>query len=94
MQDITIGQLVFSKAGRDKGNPFLVVETANDYVYLVDGKMRRLDQPKKKKIKHVQPTHWISHDLVEEIKSYGKVTNADIQKEITALVAKNTEKEE
>ncbi|RRD95646.1 RNA-binding protein [Clostridiales bacterium COT073_COT-073] len=94
MQDINIGQLIFSKAGRDKGNPFLVVEVAEGYVYLVDGKMRRLDQPKKKKIKHIQPTHWISHDLAEEIRSYGKLTNADIQKEIAALVEKNTEKEE
>ena len=94
MQEITIGQLVFSKAGRDKGNPFLVVETADQYVYLVDGKMRRLDQPKKKKIKHIQPTHWISRNLVEEITSYGKLTNADIQKEITALIEKNKEKEE
>lgn len=94
MQDISIGQLVISKAGRDKGKHFLVVEVAGEYVYLVDGKSRRLDQAKKKKIKHIQPTHWISHTLVEEIQSYSKLSNADIQKEIAALVEKNTDKEE
>lgn len=88
MQDIKVGQLVISKAGRDKEEHFLVVEVTGEYVYLVNGKSRRIDQPKKKKVKHIQPTHWLSRNVAEEIQSYGKLSNADIQKEIIALLEK------
>ncbi|MDO4764610.1 MAG: KOW domain-containing RNA-binding protein [Eubacteriales bacterium] len=88
MQEIKIGQLVISKAGRDKGNHFLVIELAKDYVYLVDGKTRRIDQPKKKKIKHIQPTHWLSHEIAQVVESYDKLSNADVQNEIKALLEK------
>ena len=88
MQDVKVGQLVISKAGRDKGEYFLVAEATERYVYLVNGKSRRVDQPKKKKIKHIQPTHWLSRNVAQEIGSYGKLSNADIQKEIAALLEK------
>jgi ribosomal protein L14E/L6E/L27E len=59
------GQVVFSKSGRDKSLPFIVVDFDEDYVYLADGKLRLLDKPKKKKKMHVQ----ICNDIIEEIKS-------------------------
>ena len=48
------GMLVKSKAGHDEGNVYIIVETDAQYVYLVDGKIRTLDRPKRKKRKHVQ----------------------------------------
>jgi ribosomal protein L14E/L6E/L27E len=54
-----IGQLVYSKKGRDKGLPFIVTAVQNDYVYLADGRLRPLGKPKKKKIKHIQATNTI-----------------------------------
>jgi predicted nucleic acid-binding Zn finger protein len=50
------GLIVFSKRGRDKGLPFIVIGMEDGYVYLVDGLVRKLDKPKKKKIKHIQVT--------------------------------------
>lgn len=94
MQDLKIGQIVFSKAGRDKGDAFIVFEQVGEYAYLVNGKSRRIDQPKKKKCKHIQPTHWISQEVAQAIQSYIKLTNADVAKEIQAFLDKNTEKEE
>ena len=47
--------LAKSKAGHDAGNIYIIVETDAQYVYLVDGKIRTLDKPKRKKRKHVQP---------------------------------------
>ena len=49
------GMLAKSKAGHDTGNVYIIVETDAEYVYLVDGKIRTLDRPKRKKRKHVQP---------------------------------------
>ena len=48
------GMLAKSKAGHDAGNIYIIVETDAQYVYLVDGKIRTLDKPKRKKRKHVQ----------------------------------------
>ena len=56
---IRVGQIVFSKRGRDKGLPFVVVDTTADYVCLSDGLLRPLNKPKKKKIMHVQPVNQV-----------------------------------
>lgn len=51
---IKVGQIVKSKSGRDAGRIFLVFKVIDDdYLYLVDGSLRKLDNPKKKKVKHV-----------------------------------------
>lgn len=55
--DIEIGSIVRSKAGRDKGMLFLVVDAAGEYAYVADGKLRKREKPKKKKLKHLQGTH-------------------------------------
>ena len=48
------GMLAKAKAGRDKDKIYVIYEVDNTYVYLVDGKKRTLDNPKKKKKKHIQ----------------------------------------
>ena len=48
------GMLAKSKAGHDKGQTYVIYEIDETYVYLVDGKHRTIDKPKKKKRKHVQ----------------------------------------
>ena len=48
------GMLAKSKAGHDKGQTCVIYEIDETYVYLVDGKHRTIDKPKKKKRKHVQ----------------------------------------
>lgn len=58
------GQVVYSKSGRDKRRPFIVVDFDGQYVYLVDGDLRKLEKPKKKKIMHVQ----IVNDVIDYIK--------------------------
>ena len=54
MERFEIGMIARSKAGHDKGHVYIIVETDATSVYLVDGKIRTLDRPKKKKKKHVQ----------------------------------------
>ena len=44
-----------SKAGHDKGQMYVILKEEGEYLYLVDGKTRGVDNPKKKKKKHVQP---------------------------------------
>ncbi len=50
-----IGTLVCSKAGRDKGNRFVIVGIFDEYhVLIADGELRKVSNPKKKKLKHLQ----------------------------------------
>lgn len=81
---MTAGQVVFSKRGRDKGRPFVVLSVENDFVYLSDGAMRPLHKPKKKKSKHVQPTNTVL-DMVEAAGSRG-MQDADIRKWLLPFV--------
>ncbi len=57
--EIVEGSIVFSKAGRDKGMLFLVVKREGEYAYVSDGKLRKIENPKRKKIKHLQGTHTV-----------------------------------
>ncbi len=51
---LEIGQVVKSKSGRDKDRIFLVFEILDsDYVTIVNGSLRGVERPKKKKIKHL-----------------------------------------
>lgn len=48
------GMLASSKAGHDKNNVYVIIREDDAYVYLVDGKIRTMDKPKKKNRKHIQ----------------------------------------
>lgn len=48
------GMLAKSLAGHDKDMIYVIAEVEEAYVYLVDGRIRTFDRPKKKKKKHVQ----------------------------------------
>jgi len=79
MPHVKPGQIVFSKRGRDKGCAMVVLEACGEYVFLVDGRTRLISKPKKKKIKHIQPTNTVI-DLVPHC---GRaLQDADIRKHL------------
>lgn len=50
-----IGDLVISKSGRDKGRKLVVTGiTDENYVLIADGDLRKVENPKRKKLKHLQ----------------------------------------
>ena len=51
------GRIVRSTDGRDKDGFFLVVAAENGYVFIADGKTRRLEKPKRKNPKHLAKTN-------------------------------------
>ena len=64
--DITVGSVVISKAGHDKGEFFLTVALDGDTAYVSDGKLRKIEKPKKKNIKHLQGTNYVTDKVFEE----------------------------
>ncbi len=81
--DIGLGSIVFSKAGRDKGDYFVVVACEGEYAYICDGKARKCDKPKKKKLKHMTVTKAVSALIYEKLTETGKVTNNEIRRAIS-----------
>jgi ribosomal protein L14E/L6E/L27E len=79
-----IGQIVLSKKGRDKGKAFIVMAAEGEYVFLADGKLRPLTKPKKKKVRHIQPTNTV----VDLVTATGGLKNADLKKWLAAFVKK------
>ena len=54
--DIKERAVVLSTAGHDKGGIFAVIGfTHGEYALIADGKVRKLEKPKKKKLKHLEP---------------------------------------
>lgn len=88
--DVTLGQLVYSKAGRDAGKKFIIVEIIDElYVTVSDGSLRRLEKPKKKKIKHLELTGKVVTSLSEKFINKLKVTNSEIRKALAAVENKS-----
>ncbi len=51
------GLTVVSTAGHDKGSLLCVVECDGEYVFVADGKRRKVQSLKKKKVKHIALTN-------------------------------------
>lgn len=86
MLNLCVGQLVVSTAGRDNHKKFIVVCIISEqYVYISDGDLRKVEKPKKKKIKHLKSTGYISTDIKYKIESNLKVTNSEIRNFIKSI---------
>ena len=50
------GRVVLSTQGRDEGRYFVVLKVIDEqFVLMADGLTRKVDHPKKKKVKHLRP---------------------------------------
>ena len=68
------GAVVFAIAGREKKESFLILKVEGNYAYLINGKSRPIECPKKKNIKHLNLLHK-SYEL-----DFDKLNNADVIK--------------
>ncbi|MCL2775065.1 MAG: KOW domain-containing RNA-binding protein [Oscillospiraceae bacterium] len=83
-----IGDIVLASAGRDENRLFVVVGILDkDYVLIANGRSRRVDFPKKKKVRHIKPAAAGDFKL-KDLKD-GKFTNLII-KNIIAEYIKNS----
>lgn len=54
-----IGMIVRSAAGHDRGNFLVITAVEGDFAYIADGKERKLQKPKKKRLKHLKLTNTV-----------------------------------
>ncbi len=78
---LTVGQVVKSRAGRDSGKIFLVLEIIDEqFVHVVDGNSRKLNNPKKKKVKHLTIYNTVITDFQAKLTDTVKVNDAYVRK--------------
>jgi large subunit ribosomal protein L14e len=79
--NVTLGQIVVSRAGRDTGRRFVVTKIIDElFVQICDGDLRRIEKPKKKKVKHLEPTGETVEVLEKKLTSNARISNSDIRK--------------
>lgn len=89
--EVDKSSLVVSKAGRDQGQLFYVIDADEQYVYLADGKSRRLEKPKRKKRKHIEQIPRTESRIAEKIRNGEKILNSELRKELASFGQKQSQ---
>ena len=81
-----IGTVATSRAGRDKGRSFIIVGICDEqHVYIADGECRKLERPKKKKLKHLLLHDTVVDSIRIKISEEKQIFNAEIRKCLLSL---------
>ncbi len=92
--DIVKSNIVKSTAGRDEGDLFFVLDIQEEFLLLADGKRRRVENPKRKKCKHVAYVGESHSVVAEKIRSSEKITNSELRKALAACIGGGNQDQE
>ena len=81
-----VGRVVLSKAGRDRGHVFVVMELLDEcHVTIANGCQRKVDNPKKKKIKHLVAKPEIIEEIREKIFAKKRIFDSEVRNKLDAI---------
>ena len=83
--DISKSDIIESLAGRDKGKYFYVIDMEDNYVLIADGKGRKLEKPKRKKLKHVRRVSRTETRVAVKIQNGDKVLNSELRRDLATF---------
>lgn len=83
--DIDKSDIIISLAGRDKEQLFFVVGTDEEFVWIADGRGRKLENPKRKKRRHVRKVPQTDSRVAEKIRNGDKVLNSELRRELAVF---------
>ncbi|MBR2883931.1 MAG: RNA-binding protein [Clostridia bacterium] len=83
---VSPGNIVCSLAGKDSGSYFVVMSVVENYAFICDGRNRKTDKPKKKKVKHLNTECGYSHYIALKLEKGEQVTNAELRNELKPYV--------
>lgn len=79
----SLGRICYSKSGRDKGKYFVIVGIVDaEHVLIADGGIRKLNKPKKKKLKHLNLKPMVLQSIGEKLEDGRKVFDAELKSAI------------
>lgn len=82
MKELEFGGVVFSLAGHDKGELFVIIGTEGEYLILADGRYRTVAKPKRKKKKHVRHIKYQCSELKARHEASGRITDEMVRYEL------------
>ena len=85
MDDISISDIIVSTAGRDQGKLFYVLRTDGVYVLIANGKDRKLEHSKRKKLKHVRFVARTESRVANKLRKGEKVLNSELRRDLAAM---------
>lgn len=86
LNEYALGQVVQSTQGRDAGREFVVVGIVDQsYVLIADGALRKIDRPKRKKVKHLIPKQELISSLKEKLTCGQRVYDSELRKALASL---------
>ena len=83
-EKFSVGNVVISVAGRDKGRTYLVVSVNENKVLVVDGRARKVNNPKRKNVKHLKMVSVATNKLAIRIQNGESVGNERVYRAIKA----------
>lgn len=69
------GSIVKAVAGREKNGFFVVLDCDSVFAYIADGKRRKVEKPKKKKLIHISPTGTVIEGSIKTNPQIRKILN-------------------
>ena len=90
--DIAVSDVLVSRAARDQGEWFYVIDADETYLFLANGKDRPLDKPKRKKRKHVEKVLRSETRDAAKLRCGDKVLNGELRRDL-AFLARETASE-
>ena len=81
-----VGRVVLSRAGRDQGHYFVLVDVIDaNYVAIANGCQRKVDNPKKKKIKHLAAKPELLEEIRKKIFSKKRIFDSEVRNKLDAI---------
>ncbi len=88
------GDVVRSMAGHDKNQLLFVLREEGEFLWLVDGKSRKVEAPKKKRRKHVASAGFWPHPVAGRMKDGEPVLDSEIRRALAAFRKRFSETKE
>lgn len=85
--NIQKSNIVRATAGRDIGKRFFVTETDGEYAMIADGGTRKLEKPKRKKLKHLRFEGSSESRTAEKLQCGAKVSNSELRRALAEFAA-------
>jgi ribosomal protein L14E/L6E/L27E len=81
-----VGRVVLSRAGRDQGHLFVIVDVIDEnYVAIANGCQRKVDNPKKKKIKHLAAKPELLEEISKKISEKKRIFDSEVRNKLDAI---------
>jgi len=88
--EVKLGDVVYSKAGRDANRHYIVMWINSPYIGICDGDLHKTDKIKKKKVKHVKSMEYNSSYIHNKLSAGEKVTSSEIRRALDEYRAEQT----